>query len=81
MNSFIIGFLLGKRCSKPSINPSKETLNRHNKILNYIEKNPYSVCNDISLNLNLPCPDVNASLIKLWKEKKIQRTEDGRYFI
>ena len=81
MNNFIIGFLLGKRCSKPSIGPSKETLNRHNKILNYIEKNPYSVCDDISLNLNLPCSDVNASLIKLWREKKLQRTEDKRYFI
>ena len=81
MSNFIMGFLLGKRCSKPSLKPSKETLNRHDKVLIYVEKNPYSSCGEISLNLNLPCPDVNGSLIKLWREGKVQRTEDKRYFI
>ena len=81
MSNFIMGFLLGRRCSKPSLKPSKETLNRHDKVLNYVEKNPYSSCGEISLNLNLPCPDVNGSLIKLWREGKVQRTEDKRYFI
>ena len=81
MSNFIMGFLLGKRCSKPSLKPSKETLNRHDKVLIYGEKNPYSSCGEISLNLNLPCPDVNGSLIKLWREGKVQRTEDKRYFI
>ena len=38
MNNFIMGFLLGRRCSKPSLKPSKETLNRHDKVLNYVEK-------------------------------------------
>ena len=81
MSNFIMGFLLGKRCSKPSLKPSKETLNRHDKVLIYVEKNPYSSCGEISLNLNLPCPDVNGSLIRLWREGKVQRTEDKRYFI
>ena len=81
MSNFIMGFLLGKRCSKPSLKPSKETLNRHDKVLIYVEKNPYSSCGEISLNLNLPCPDVNGSLIKLWREGKVQRTENKRYFI
>ena len=81
MSNFIMGFLLGKRCSKPSLKPSKETLNRHDKVLIYVEKNPYSSCGEISLNLNLPCPDVNGSLIRLWIERKVQRTEDKRYFI
>ena len=81
MSNFIMGFLLGKRCSKPSLKPSKETLNHHEQVLNYVEKNPLSSCGDISSNLNLFCPDVNASLIKLWREGKLQRTEDKRYFI
>lgn len=81
MNNFIVGFLLGRRCSKPSIKPSKKTLNRHEQVLNYVEKNPYSSCGDISLDLNLSCSDVNGSLIKLCREGKLQRTEDKRYFI
>lgn len=81
MNNFIMGFLLGRRCSKPLIKPSKETLNRHEQVLNYVEKNPYSSCGDISLSLNLPCSDINGSLIKLWREGKLQRTEDKRYYI
>ena len=82
MNNFIIGFLLGRKGNlSVELKPSKETLNRHNQIFNYVKENPYSSCAEISLNLNLTCSDVNASLIKLWKERKIQKTESKTYFI
>lgn len=83
MYNFIVGFLLGKRYPKQSksLYPSKKTLDRHNQVFNYVKNNPYSSCKEIALNLNLSCSDVNASIIKLWKEKKLHKTEDKKYYI
>lgn len=80
-NNFLIGYLIGKNKSSDRIilTPTKETINRHRQILEFIDKNPYCTCHKIAMALNLECYKVNASLIKLQKEKKIEKDIDKYY--
>ena len=82
-NNFLIGYLIGKNKSHSSneniLTPTKETVNRHRQVLEFIDKNPYCTCHGIAIALNLECYNVNASLIKLQKEGKIGKNIDKYY--
>ena len=82
-NNFLIGYLIGKNKSYSSdriiLTPTKETINRHRQVLEFINKNPYCTCHKIAMALNLECYKVNASLVKLQKEEKIGKSKDRYY--
>ena len=82
-NSFLIGYLVGKNKSYSSnetiLTLTKETINRHRQVLEFIDKNPYCTCHKIAIALNLKRHEVSASLVKLQKEAKIGKSTDKYY--
>lgn len=80
MFHFLLGFFLGsKHNTTAQLKPAQETLDRHTRVLKYVRLHPVSTCSEIASALNLFCPDVNASLIKLERSGMVRRDENKRY--
>ena len=78
MHMFLIKYLFGSN-NGDKMKPSQETLDRHTQILKYVRLHPFSTCSEIASALNLFCPDVNASLIKLERSGMVKRDDNKKY--
>jgi predicted transcriptional regulator len=81
MLNFLFGYFIGRNQRNEVIEPTEKTKSQCELVLEYIHSHPHTTCSEISSNLKMESYSVNAYLIKLLKTRKIQRTEDKRYYI
>ena len=85
---FTVGYLCGYNIGRAVKNNSyvggpevKDVSDKTDKVLKWIEQNPYHSCQEIAKACKLTVPSTHGILIALMKKAEISRTQEHKYYI